>query len=82
LTVSGFDPLISQIDTPDLFGTPLKMTHEATADQLATAANFLMGNADESTPAVVIRDHGLPLTDFHGWVPGIARKDDLFAGLL
>src|SRR3989338_9234606 len=45
LAVSGFPPLISQIGKPDLFGKELRMTFEATADQLATAANFLMGNA-------------------------------------
>ena len=81
LTVCGIEPLQSQIGEKDLFGHELTMTHEAIADQLATAANFLMGNADQSTPAVLLQDHGLPLTDFCGWVPGIEREQDLFRGL-
>jgi coenzyme F420-0:L-glutamate ligase / coenzyme F420-1:gamma-L-glutamate ligase len=78
LTVSGMDPLHSQIGKPDLFGQSLRMTHEATADQLATAANLLMGNANQGIPAVIIRDHGIPLTDFEGWVPGIDPEEDIF----
>ena len=82
LTVAGIDPIKNEIGVPDLFGHPLTMTQEALADQLATAANIVMGNAGESIPAVIIRDHKMPLTSFSGWVPGIARDKDLFCGLL
>jgi len=82
LTVAGIDPLQSQIGKDDLFGQDLRMTEEATADQLATAANFVMGNADQSIPAVIIRDHKMDLTDFEGWVPGIEPEEDLFKGML
>ncbi|MBT4366918.1 coenzyme F420-0:L-glutamate ligase [Candidatus Peregrinibacteria bacterium] len=78
LVVIGFDPIISQVDSPDLFGKPLNVTHEAVADQLATAANFVMGNADQAIPAVIIRDHSLARSEFKGWVPGIDRSEDLF----
>lgn len=78
LTVSGIDPHRSMVDAPDLFGHPLKITYEAVADQLATAANAVMGNAAESTPAAIIRDHGIPFTDYEGWVPGIEPEEDLF----
>jgi F420-0:gamma-glutamyl ligase len=57
------------------------MTQEAIADQLATAANMLMGNAAESIPTVIIRDHGIALSDFEGWVPGIEAEEDLFGTL-
>ncbi len=82
LTVAGFDPIQSQVDTQDLFGRALRMTQEAVADQLATAANFLMGNADAAAPAAIIRDHGIPLSDFCGWVGGIEPENDLFKGAL
>ena len=82
LTVSGMDPLQSQMGKEDLFGRDLRMTQEAVADQLATAANFLMGNAAESIPAVLIRDHGITLNDAEGWVPGIDPEEDLFKGML
>ena len=71
LVCVGLDPLLSQQGVEDLFGKPLRITTEAIADQLATAANFVMGNAGQSTPAAIIRAHGLRLSDFAGWVPGI-----------
>jgi len=82
LIVSGIDPLHSEIGNKDLFGKPLRITIEARADQLATAANILMGNAGQGVPATIIRDHGIPLTLFEGWVPGIEPEHDLFRGLL
>ncbi|PIR50815.1 hypothetical protein COU78_04535 [Candidatus Peregrinibacteria bacterium CG10_big_fil_rev_8_21_14_0_10_49_24] len=82
LTVSGMEPLLSQVGREDIFGNTLSMTHEAVADQLATSANFLMGNADQMIPVVLIRDHGIPRSDFSGWVPGIQREQDIFQGLL
>lgn len=80
LVAVGLDPLSSQIGRKDLFGRPLTMTVEAVADQLATAANAVMGNADQSIPAAIIREHGFPLSNFAGWVPGIRKEEDLFNG--
>lgn len=82
LTVAGIDPLASQIGREDLFGKTLHITTEAVADQLATAANALMGNAGQSIPAVLIRDHGIPSSEFAGWVDGIEPEDDLFRGII
>jgi coenzyme F420-0:L-glutamate ligase/coenzyme F420-1:gamma-L-glutamate ligase len=82
LAVSGFFPIVSEIGKPDLFGRPMHMTEEAVADQLATAANAVMGNAAQSIPAAVIRDHNIPLTESEGWVPGIDPEEDLFRGAL
>jgi coenzyme F420-0:L-glutamate ligase len=80
LVCAGMDPLSPQIGRKDLFGRPLTMTVEAVADQLATTANAVMGNADQSIPAAIIREHGLPMTDFAGWVRGINPEEDLFQG--
>lgn len=82
LTVSGLDPLSPQAGKKDLFDKELRITTEAIADQLATAANFLMGNADQATPAVIIREHGIELSDFTCWVDGIEPSEDLFAGIV
>ncbi len=82
LTVAGFDPFAPQQGKEDLFGKQLRITTEATADQLATAANFLMGNAGQATPACIICDHGIPMTEFAGWVPGIEPDQDLFKELI
>ncbi len=82
LTVSGIDPLQSEVGKLDVFGKPLHITTEAIADQLATVGNFLMGNAGQSTPAAIIRDHGLQLSAAEGWVPAIEPSEDLFRGIL
>lgn len=82
LAVSGIDPLQDEAGKKDLFGKPLQITVEAVADQLATAANALMGNAAQSIPAVIIRDHGLNMSNFEGWVPGIEPGEDMFHELL
>ena len=82
LTVSGIDPIISKVGDPDIFGRNLEVTEEAVADQLATAGNFLMGNAGQSTPAATIRNHNLEMSTFNGWVSGIDPELDIFHGLI
>ena len=82
LAVAGMDPLQDQKGVKDLYGRELRITQEAIADQLATAANTLMGNADRACPAVLIRDHGIPLSEFVGWVPWIEPEKELFNGVL
>lgn len=82
LACAGIDPIVSRIGIPDLFGTPLSITYEARADQLAVAANAVMGNAAESVPAAVIRDHRLPMSEYCGWVDGMHTDEDLFKDVL
>lgn len=82
LTACGIDPLKSELGKQDLFDKTMNITVEATADQLATAANFLMGNTAQCIPAVIIRNHGLPFSDFYGWVEGIEPNLDLFSAIL
>lgn len=82
LAVSGFDPVRSEAGKPDLFGRSLRITHEAVGDQLATIANTVMGNSSQSIPAAIIRGHGIPVSDFSGWVDGINPEEDLFRGSL
>ncbi|MDO8649390.1 MAG: coenzyme F420-0:L-glutamate ligase [Candidatus Peregrinibacteria bacterium] len=82
LAASGIDPFADQAGKEDLYGRKLHITTEAISDQLATAGNFLMGNAAQATPAVIIRDHGLQMSKFEGWVEGIDAGVDLFRGIL
>lgn len=53
---AGFNPLLDLIGKKDREGRVLQMTKVAVADELAAAASYLMGQADEGIPAVVIRD--------------------------
>jgi coenzyme F420-0:L-glutamate ligase/coenzyme F420-1:gamma-L-glutamate ligase len=78
LGVAGLPALFDLRGRPDLEGRPLKVTQVALADEIASAAELLMGEADEGRPAVLVR--GL------GWrgeaLPAAAlvrnREEDLF----
>ena len=56
LAVAGFKPVIDCRGERDIFGKPLVITSRAVADDLASAAHLLMGEAAEKTPVVLIRD--------------------------
>ncbi len=51
---SGMDPLWVRIGEKDLYGRELETTEVATADELASAASLIMGQADEGLPVVII----------------------------
>jgi coenzyme F420-0:L-glutamate ligase len=78
---SGIPSVIDVRGRSDLFGRPLEVTKQALADNIASAAEIVMGEADESTPAAVIRGLGIPIGDYEG-VESIAAEDCLFMGLL
>jgi len=58
--VAGFKPVKDCRGQEDLFKKPLLITRHAVADDLASAAHLVMGEADEATPAALIR--GAPVT--------------------
>lgn len=58
--VAGFKPIIDCRGERDLFQKPLLITRHAVADDLASVAHLVMGQAGESTPAALIR--GAPVT--------------------
>ncbi len=53
--VAGLPALIDLRGRPDLFGRKLEVSVIGFADEVAAAASLLMGQADEATPAVLIR---------------------------
>ena len=55
LGIAGIDTHHDWRGSTDLFGVELKITNEAVVDEIAGFANFLMGEGDWGTPAVVIR---------------------------
>lgn len=77
----GIPSVIDARGKRDLFGRPLEVTKQALADNIASAAEIVMGEADESTPAALIRGLGIPISDCEG-VESIAAEDCLFMGLL
>jgi coenzyme F420-0:L-glutamate ligase len=78
LVCAGIEPLRSEIGKKDLFGNSMRVTYEAVADQLATAANAVMGNTDQCCPAAIIRNSGIAASSFCGWVDGIEPDEDMF----
>lgn len=58
--VAGFKPVKDCREQKDLFKKPLLITRHAVADDLASAAHLMMGEAGESTPVALIR--GAPVT--------------------
>ena len=53
--VAGLPALLDLRGRPDLEGRPLQVTQVGLADQIAAAAELLMGEADEGLPAVLVR---------------------------
>lgn len=63
LAVAGFKPIRDTRGQSDLYGKPLIITRHAVADDLASAAHLLMGEAAEKTPIVLIKDAPVNLDD-------------------
>jgi coenzyme F420-0:L-glutamate ligase/coenzyme F420-1:gamma-L-glutamate ligase len=67
LAVAGFKPIRDSIGKKDLFGKRITITRQAVADDLASAAHLLMGEAAERTPVVLINEAPLDFDDeVHG----------------
>lgn len=60
---SGFVGVADERGMKDLFGKPLQITQRAVADNLATSALCIMGEAAECTPIVVIENAPVTFTD-------------------
>ncbi len=76
--VAGLPALIDLRGQPDLFGRKLEATVIGYADEIAAAASLQMGQADEATPAVLIR--GLSWSAPQSTAASIIRSpnEDLF----
>jgi len=56
LAAAGFKPIRDCREEKDIYGKPLVITRHAVADNLASAAHLLMGEAAQKTPVVLIKD--------------------------
>lgn len=59
---AGLSPVTDNRSHLDLDGNPLKVTFQATSDNIATIANHTMGEGAESRPFAIVRDSGAVLT--------------------
>ena len=78
---AGIPSVIDERGRSDLFGRKLEVTKRAVADNIASAAELVMGEADECIPAAVIRGIGLPVSDDSIGVESIAADECLFMGV-
>ncbi len=62
IACAGLEPVQDMRAQKDLDGNPLKVTLQATADNLATIANHKMGEGSESTPIAIVKNSGARLT--------------------
>jgi F420-0:gamma-glutamyl ligase len=77
---AGIRAVIDERGRTDLYGHALEVTQRAVADNIASAAVLVMGEADESIPCAVVRGLGLPIVEEAG-VPAIAAEECLFMGV-
>jgi coenzyme F420-0:L-glutamate ligase/coenzyme F420-1:gamma-L-glutamate ligase len=75
---SGFEPVVNLIGENDLFDRPMEVTEVAVADELAAAASFLMGQAREAAPVVLIRGANLAPSNASSKSLIRAKAQDMF----
>lgn len=76
--VAGLKPVSDLRGHPDLFGMTLRSSEVGTADEMASAASLLMGQADEGRPVVLLR--GVPFQAAEASAQELVRpkENDLF----
>ncbi len=78
LGVSGILALWDRKGEKDLFGRELKSTEVAIADELASMANAVMGEANEGIPVVIIRGVNVPFGNGSGKDLIRKKEEDVF----
>jgi coenzyme F420-0:L-glutamate ligase/coenzyme F420-1:gamma-L-glutamate ligase len=77
--VSGMKPIRDRRGEKDLFGYVLRVKRTAVADELASAAELVIGQADEGIPAAIIRGYKfIRSEDARATELVRPREDDLF----
>jgi len=61
--VAGINPIRDRRGEKDLFGYVLRVKQTAIADELASAAELVIGQADEGVPVAIIRGYKYPKSD-------------------
>lgn len=61
--VAGMKPLRDRRGEKDLFGYVLRVKNTAIADELASAAELVIGQADEGVPVAIIRGYNYPKSE-------------------
>lgn len=78
LGVAGLPGLLDLRGSPDLYERTLRITEVGLADEIASAASLLMGQAAEGRPVVLVRGVPYPRREGSGRELVRARERDLF----
>ncbi len=83
LAWAGFKGVEDVRGKKDIYKKPLTVTRKAVADNLACAAQLLMGEADEKSPLVIVRDVPAQFTTAKPSKTdgSVSMKDCLYSGL-
>lgn len=63
LGTSGFEPLRDRRGEKDLFGYTIRIKRTAIADELASAAELVIGQTNEGVPVAIIRGYSYPKSE-------------------
>jgi coenzyme F420-0:L-glutamate ligase len=72
LATAGFKPIQDERGKTDLFGNPMQVTQRGIADTICACAQLVMGERDEATPLVIVRNTGVALADAEITVADVA----------
>ncbi len=75
---AGIAPLLDLRGAPDLFGYIMKVKETAIIDELASAAELVIGNSSEAIPVAIVRGFRYVHSDEGAKKLVMRRKNDLF----
>ncbi|MHC1625284.1 MAG: coenzyme F420-0:L-glutamate ligase [Methermicoccaceae archaeon] len=82
LACSGFDGVVDERGKKDIFGKPLEITRVALADNIASSAQMVMGEAGEKIPFCVVRGSGAEMMELDERIPVMSIEECLYMGSL
>jgi coenzyme F420-0:L-glutamate ligase len=81
IATAGFEPIEDLRGQPDLFNRPMEITMRAVADDLASAAQFLLSEANQQTPVVIVRDSKVEFTESPQFTPEMPPEECLYMNI-
>jgi len=81
IATAGFEPIEDLRGHPDLFNRSMEITMRAIADDLASSAQFLLSEADQQTPVVIIRGSNVDFTENPKSTPEMAPEECLYMNI-
>jgi coenzyme F420-0:L-glutamate ligase len=81
IATAGFEPVKDLRGQPDLFERTMEITMRAIADDLVSAAQFLLGEADNQTPIVIIRGSNVEFTESPKTTPEMPPEECLYMNI-